>query len=267
MKRHLHFRRFLASEEGQRVLARFNSYKKDIENPPESIRAAWRSQKVPGRYLEIGGGTGQRTLELARKLGCHHIDFVEPSSAACRVFRARSTRAGIPCTTVTAAFEKFRTQKRYDLITAIHSFYYINRASLAKVYRLLAPGGKAFILLDSRRDVIKRLQDLCESWQGERTNNAEDLCESLRRAKIPHRTWPDTAAIRGLYRRGKFSRKAQIILSLLSWTPWSALPDSVKDKAKDLLLALSPHDEYVSRRVLIEIRKPLRPRRTTGHSD
>ena len=255
MKKHLHFERFLASAEGQRVLERFNALKRDFENPAQSVVKRWIPQASPPRYLEIGGGTGARTLDIARKLKIRRIDFVEPSAAACKTFKRLAKRSGVVGKVFAVPFEHFETAERYDLITSIHSFYYINRSCLKKVHRMLAPGGRAFILIDSRSDIIKRIQDICERWQGEATLDFEDLRESLRRYGIPFRAWPEADVVRGLYLNRRFTAKAKTILSLLSWLPWQEIPEAVKEETSRLLVRASNRGCYRCRRVLIELRK------------
>lgn len=247
------FEKFLDTKYGQDVLERFNKEKRFIENPADIIvRKSGRSGIRT--YLDIGAGTGVRTLKIMKGLGIKSVDFLEPSKKAPEAFLQKT--AGYDVNVITSSFEEFNTNKKYDFITSVHTWYYIGLGALRKLYNLLKPGGTAAIFIDSEDDTIKRIQDICETrfWKG-KTINAENICRFLDKTRIKYKIYKDNRKFSGLLKDGNFTERTKTIMSLVSYTRWEDIPDSTKLSVKKLLESISSKDVYPSRRWLIVIKK------------
>lgn len=90
----------------------------------------------PGALLDVGCGRGDLGVAFARK--GWRVTGVEPSAEACRVARARGVRALVGVLQ-SVDFE----EQSFDAVTMNHSLEHVvdPRADLARVFRLLRPGG------------------------------------------------------------------------------------------------------------------------------
>jgi hypothetical protein len=121
---------------------------------------------------------------------------------------------------------------------------------------MLNHNGFACIFMDSKDDTIKKVQDICESDLYEmKSNNIEDIVEYLNRNKITYNIYNENKEISGMLKDNKFTEKARIIISLVSWRKWSDIPSSTKISIKRLLKNISKNDLYPSCRFLIIIKK------------
>jgi SAM-dependent methyltransferase len=108
-----------------------------------------------GRILEIGCGTGQATVPLARR--GYHILAVELGAQLAAV--AQRNLADYPRAEVVASdFETWHSEPAaFDLVIAATSFHWLDAATrYAKVARLLMPGGA---LAPFRNEHVKSEQD------------------------------------------------------------------------------------------------------------
>jgi len=230
---------FLSAEYGKRALRKFNKYKADLEDTIRFISARYRDLS-PEYYLDIGAGDGTWTLEISRGIGARNIDFLEPSAEACEEFKKKSCKDFMGHVSIfPQRFEDFQADRRYGFISAIHSWYYISPNELAKLYGLLEHGAKASIFMDSKSDVIKRIQNICEKHLGEASNNLEDITGFLDKSGIRYDVLVGERVnekVDGLIHEGDFTDKTRNIISLVSWTRWRDVPKAAKDEVLDMLL-------------------------------
>lgn len=250
------FEEFLRTSYGQKTLESFNKMKIKIEDTSSFILKKFKGKIRPKNYLDVGGGNGVRTLEIIRGLGCLHTDFLEPSKEASKNFVKSAKELGLNFSVINSIFESFNPKKKYDFITSVHSWYYIDLSSVKKLYKILNKDGVACIFLDSKNDTIKKIQDICESQLHKFSScNMEDITEVLDKYGINYEIHMDNRTLSGLLKKGQFTEKAKTIISLVAWTKWSKIPESIKNSIKELLLGVSKDDKYPSRRGLIVIRK------------
>ena len=122
---------FLNSAEGLKVLGEFNKLKQDIEDPAGLVIKKILDKPGIKNYLDIGGGDGIRTLQIAKAFECEHIDYLEPSKNSSSLFvkQAKHSYQGT-YTVINKGFQDFKATKKYELITSIHSWYYIDLRDL-----------------------------------------------------------------------------------------------------------------------------------------
>ena len=249
------FEKFLDSKYGRRILEEFNKEKRFIENPADLIVKKINNKTNIDDYLDVGGGTGVRTLKIMKGLGITHIDFLEPAKKAPLDFCKKVPKLGLDVNIIRSRFEDFKPVKKYDLITSVHTWYYIDLNSLERLYDLLKAGGVACIFMDSEKDTIKKIQEICESnFLKYKTNNAEDVCRQLDKLRIKYTVHKDEKTFSGLLKNGKYTKRAKIMMSLVSYAKWSDIPKETKISVKKMLQGISKKDRYPSRRWLIVIR-------------
>jgi SAM-dependent methyltransferase len=129
------------------------------------IRVVAERADGPTRVLSIGCGDGAVDVRLAEALasGGHQVDYVgvEPHGPSAEEFRNRLCLVpGVTATAAVLPFGEFSPRtlasrpggrsapQRFDVITAVHSLYYVPdlRSALREGYRLLAPGGMLIVL-------------------------------------------------------------------------------------------------------------------------
>lgn len=250
------FERFLDTKYGQCILEKFNKEKRFIENPADLIVNEFKNKIKIVDHLDIGGGTGIRTEKIVKGLKIENTDFLEPSKKAPLKFLRKSKKSGMKVNLITCRFEDFQTEKKYDFITSVHAWYYIELDALRKLHDLLRPRGFAVIFMDSENDTIKKIQDICETefWKG-KTLNAEDICKFLDKIGVGYEIRKDERKFKGLIKSGNFTERAKIIMSLVSYARWEDIQDSIKLSVKRMLEKISKNDIYPSKRWLIIIRK------------
>jgi arsenite methyltransferase len=124
-----------------------NYAKRPVENVPafERKKAETRSLLRPECVvLEVGCGTGTLALELAPLVS--HIHAVDVSPQMCKIARRKAADAGVDNVTFHAdAFDEMETFEpgQFDVVCAYSILHLLpdHRATLAKIFRLLKPGG------------------------------------------------------------------------------------------------------------------------------
>ena len=247
------FEDFLDTDHGRKVWKAFLRTKNGIENPVELI-AKKSKPKKKNNYLEVGGGLGEKTIFISRKLGFKNIDFLEPSEKGSSIFAKTAKKNKINFRIINTSFEEFKPDRKYDLITSIHSWYYIDLRELNKLHSILNRGGVACIFLDSRSDVVKKLHDVCDKFMGFRSNSIEDIADFLDKQKIEYDLFCYKKELTGLIRKDGLTPKAKTIMSLIAYRKWNKIPDNAKEEARKMLISYG-RDIYPIRRCLITIKK------------
>lgn len=117
------------------------------------------------RILEIGCGSGQATLPLARR--GYAIDCVEPGAQMARIARAKL--ADFPAVTVTCVnFERYTAPPAsYDLLLSATAFHWLDpEIRFGKAHDLLQPGGTLALFwhrpvqTEASRDFVDAVQPI-----------------------------------------------------------------------------------------------------------
>ncbi len=106
------------------------------------------SQKTA--FLDIGPGQGDYTIPLSEYF--HHVGIVETNQLFCSELVNKLFQLGKVVTAYNGIWQEAEIgEQKYDLILSNHMLYYIEKpdlaASLQKMLRSLAPGGKIVIVL------------------------------------------------------------------------------------------------------------------------
>lgn len=126
--------------------------------PDELVTTVLRYARRPIRAaLEVGAGTGKATRLLAAR-GIA-VTALEPDAEMARLL-ARTTQ-GLPVTLVSATFERFRTERRFDLLYAAAAWHWTDpRTRWARAVELLDAGGcsrcSAVLPISTTRPCSKR---------------------------------------------------------------------------------------------------------------
>jgi len=139
---------------------------------------AYAGLAAAARILEVGCGTGQATLPLARR--GFAIDCIEPGAQMVAI--ARDNLAGFPAVTLTCAdFERFRAPPaRYDLLLSATAFHWIDpEVRFRKAHDLLKPGGTLALFwhrpvqTKASRDFVAAVQPIYRRFAPELTDGCE----------------------------------------------------------------------------------------------
>lgn len=112
-----------------------------FERKKAETRSLLRPESV---VLEVGCGTGTLAIELAPLVS--HIHAVDISTQMCEIARGKAADAGVDNVTFHAdAFDEMETFEpgQFDVVCAYSILHLLPdyRATLAKIFRLLKPGG------------------------------------------------------------------------------------------------------------------------------
>ena len=154
-----------------------------IKTLPKYFPELWSKlqTKEPIRWLEVGPGPGIKTLEIARTLIEQfdaRISFLalEPCPEWIAVYKAnvnamRAKGSQFTVRIVQTTWEEFSSgnQSQFDLITFFHSIYGIAimngiLTSLKQLDRLLKPGGKACIVIESPTSALSNIKLKVFPW-------------------------------------------------------------------------------------------------------
>jgi len=134
----------------------------EARSDQRALITAWLGQHIAGRtgplsVLSVGCGSGTVDVALAdravRRPGAAAVTWtgVDPHRPNTVAFAAALDGLGHPQLDVkpcNATFESLDVTDRYDVVTFVHSLYYVPdvRAALVKALKLIAPGGELLIL-------------------------------------------------------------------------------------------------------------------------
>jgi ubiquinone/menaquinone biosynthesis C-methylase UbiE len=228
--------------------------------------------QVGSRVLEIGCGTGQLTVPLAR-LG-PTVTAVELGAALADVAR-RNVAAYPNVRIVVGAFEEVRfAEDAFDLVVAATSFHWIDPSTrLTKSARVLRRGGSLAVIdthhiAGGTEQFFVDVQRHYEKWDpatppGLRLQGAEAIPVARPDLEDPHLFEP--AVLRRYEWEAEYTTSEYLAL-LLTYSNHLALPAPQQDGLISGIRSLldARFDGIVKKRYLTELR--VIPRRTT-HSD
>ena len=137
-----------------------------------------------GPVLELGAGTGDLTIGLAREVG--RVDAVEPSAEMLEVARSRATDSRIVWLHSTA--EDFRPGSRYSLAVAAESLHWMDwGVVLQMVWGTLVEGAYLAIVVRARAwptGVQEELDALVPRYSTNQDYQAYDLVHELAQRRL-----------------------------------------------------------------------------------
>ncbi len=109
-------------------------------------------------YLDVGSGSGVKTLAIAEqitKIGPIDVIALDPSQDS--LARLKTDNPAISLETHCASWEDFQPDRPFDLITSIHTMYYMKdwEAAISKMLSCLVQGGTLFLSLRTLDEVCK----------------------------------------------------------------------------------------------------------------
>jgi ubiquinone/menaquinone biosynthesis C-methylase UbiE len=114
----------------------------DAESYARKLAATQALMRPDMKVLEFGCGTGSTALEHAPHVA--HIDATDISAAMIAIGRKKAELAGIDNVTFRqSGVEEFDADGNYDMVLALNLLHLLpdRTAALAKIHRLLKPGG------------------------------------------------------------------------------------------------------------------------------
>jgi SAM-dependent methyltransferase len=126
--------------------------------------------------LDIGSGNGVVTRKLMHDMEMHsvnaHVTCVEPNpTGPWQVYESDKMKL------VVGGFEEVTFESAFDVITSIHSIYYVGSLSVAvkKMSSLLAPGGLLLILVWESSCILYQAATILQGSRGQRVISADDV--------------------------------------------------------------------------------------------
>ncbi len=122
------------------------------------------SQATTGELLDLGGGPGRLAVEIARRARDLQITRMDPTPDLVQLAEARTHNAGVgrQAKVVHGDIQDIPfPEGSFDFVVAIRAFQSSEapETALAEIYRVLRPGGKAWIY-DFRKETPREAWDL-----------------------------------------------------------------------------------------------------------
>lgn len=142
------------------------------------------SKEPPFHYLDVGCGYGDKTQAMIKTINQYvrvNTVALDPSSVLLSIFEKDG--AGEDVELICSSWEHYEPDRKFDLITSIHAFYYIDNWEVAirKMKHILLDNGKICIALRSNDSVCKFRNHFYPKIHGynklERVS--DELCELL----------------------------------------------------------------------------------------
>ena len=114
----------------------------DTESYARKLAATQALMRPDMRVLEFGCGTGSTALEHAPHVS--HIEATDVSAAMIAIGREKAEQAGIANVSFSqSSVEEFDADGHFDMVLALNLLHLLpdRTAALAKIHRLLKPGG------------------------------------------------------------------------------------------------------------------------------
>jgi cyclopropane fatty-acyl-phospholipid synthase-like methyltransferase len=190
--------------------------------------------------LSIGPGNGQLELALCRDYGIA-VGLVEPEKTYLANIERRAREMQVESQileTSNKPFQSFSSEKKYDSIISIHSWYALgmNLETLKHVLEFLEPGGKLFIALVAPESPLQKIAIATGNDSGQLLDS-KILSNWLTRQHIKHEYWVNTNELgtREIEVDGEFTKKGQALVSFPAFTPWKEMDKTTKTEVREIL--------------------------------
>ena len=164
---------------------------------PELANHRFSLGKTDFSVLSIGTGEGDNDLLWANKLAQHfssvYYHAVEPNALHVQLLQERIQKrpfSNVSFSINPVRFETFTTKEKFDLIHFVHCIHLLEDpiASVRHAQTMLDSSGHILVIQQSEEGVPRLHQQFLPSLIGqvERSLSAQQLCERLQNANVPH---------------------------------------------------------------------------------
>jgi SAM-dependent methyltransferase len=195
------------------------------------------------QFLDIGCGYGYKTLSIANLIRENHFvstTAIDPSAELLSIFKEQSENEvhdhaiNFVCTT----WEEYQPTTHFDLITSIHTFYYIEDWELAinKMLKYLNTQGLISIAIRSNDEVCQFKDHFFKKLYGsaKKERNFNELTDLAKNMGVKYKTdiiQSKLNIIDCLLENDKGKQLIEFLLRL----PYADIPDDIKKEIKHYL--------------------------------
>jgi SAM-dependent methyltransferase len=191
--------------------------------------------------LSIGSGNGRYDIPLMEHLAMA-VDFIEPSAVLRQQLiqnLERHNGPGRAGVVFGGPFEQFSAGKKYDLIFASHSFYFVKDPveSVRAARKLLKPGGHLVIVLAMSHNLgITLSRALGNYMHGEVTADwLQKQIDIPSELKVIDSVMPYEMSVGG----DELTPRAQVITQFYANKNWADLTPEERQRARDVIDSFS----------------------------
>ena len=223
---------------------------KNQTGPPSVLRFIYPKMHKENLFfknmslLSIGGGTGILETKIAKEFNAL-IGYIDPSKPMYKKFEETIKNNMADNQIIEKYYGTFQTYKsnhKYDLIIAVHSWHYIgcNENFLKKALSYLSSKGKLCIVLTSSNSFSKPLKDILHP-KGHSFLNHEELSAWAEKQHLTHRSVPvdKLVPLDKFIKNNEFTNYGRYWMELIGRKEWSNISEHTKKQAKEILISYS----------------------------
>jgi len=179
-------------EKKHRLFLNFVAHTDQVINSINYLRnqisefASKSDKELPFNYLDVGCGYGDKTQAIIKTINHHarvNTVALDPSSVLLSIFAKDGVGEDIDL--ICSNWEDYEPNRKFNLITSIHAFYYIDNWEVAirKMKNNLLKNGKICVALRSNDSVCKFRNHFYPKIHGydKLERISDELCELLNR--------------------------------------------------------------------------------------
>ena len=207
-------------------------------------------------FFSIGGGYGALEAHIAKNFDAK-FGFLEPTPSLYAQAQERFLRFGVSSHQIEqhqTTFQETEYTNQYDLVLAIHSWYYIGlfEEQFRKALAMIKPGGRLMIALSSNKDWDKQILNSVGAHDTFMTfENLKTWTDSINIPSIIH-TQDREKKLDDLVKGGTATQSAQDWITYMARKPWEQYSDLEQKNLVSLFESLAPDGILRSEIGLIE---------------
>lgn len=191
------------------------------------------------KYLDIGCGYGDKTLSIINLIKKYHsisTTAIDPSPELLSIFKNQFANKDINLQC--SPWESYQLIENFDLITSIHTFYYIDdwEAAINKMLTHLNKSGTILIVIRSDDEVCKFKDYFFQKINSpvKKERNFSELCTAIKQMKLKHTAHIVESKL-NIENCLLENEKGKQLIEFLLRTSYSDLADNIKDEIKEYL--------------------------------